>query len=153
MQMPKQFDMQEEKHKLSMANRPFFTGYTALENEIIRAKAYTAPEQFDFAHEHDFEWSEDDENWKKCEDQISGLSTDLTSDPWLPAHELPTFATFSRRNEVTSFSGPSLHLILEALDLPPKIFEPYADPIDDDYSRLKTVKYAPVAGWQGCGPH
>ena len=64
-EIPKLFDLPiEEKNKLSMANRPFFTGYTALGNEIT-AKAQDAREQFDFAHEHEFEWTEGDESWRK----------------------------------------------------------------------------------------
>jgi isopenicillin N synthase-like dioxygenase len=47
-----------------MENRPFFTGYTDLGKEIT-AKKNDGREQFDFAHEHSFEWKEGDENWKK----------------------------------------------------------------------------------------
>jgi len=64
-EIPKLFDLpSEEKKKLAMVNRPFFTGYTALGDEIT-AKRQDAREQFDFAHEHAFEWKEGDENWKK----------------------------------------------------------------------------------------
>jgi isopenicillin N synthase-like dioxygenase len=54
----------DEKMKLAMENKPYFTGYTALGNEIT-AKAKDGREQFDFAHEHDFDWTEGDLNWKK----------------------------------------------------------------------------------------
>jgi len=56
--------------------------------------------------------------------------------------------------EVTRLSRRFLHLVAEALDLPAMTFDCYADPIDDDHSRLKIVKYPPVHGFaQGCGPH
>jgi len=64
-QIPKLFDLPlDEKMKLAMENKPFFTGYTALGNEIT-AKAKDGREQFDFAHEHAFDWKEGDLNWKK----------------------------------------------------------------------------------------
>jgi len=57
-------------------------------------------------------------------------------------------------NQVTLLSRRFLHLVAQALDLPATEFDKYADPIDDDYSRLKIVKYPPVEGFsQGCGPH
>jgi isopenicillin N synthase-like dioxygenase len=57
-------------------------------------------------------------------------------------------------NQVTLLSRRFLHLVAEALDLPETEFDKYADPINDDYSRLKIVKYPPVRGFsQGCGPH
>jgi isopenicillin N synthase-like dioxygenase len=57
-------------------------------------------------------------------------------------------------NQVTLLSRRFLHLVAQALDLPATEFDKYADPIDDDYSRLKIVKYPPVKGFsQGCGPH
>ena len=64
-EIPKLFDLPiPEKQKLAMVNAPFFTGYTALGNEIT-AKAQDAREQFDFAHEHEFDWIEGDASWKK----------------------------------------------------------------------------------------
>ena len=57
-------------------------------------------------------------------------------------------------NEVTLLSRRFLHLVAEALDLPATMFDKYADPLNDDYSPLKIVKYPPVKGYaQGCGPH
>jgi len=57
-------------------------------------------------------------------------------------------------NHITSLSRRFLHLVSEALFLPPTTFDAYSDPLSDDYSRLKIVKYPPVHGYsQGCGPH
>ena len=57
-------------------------------------------------------------------------------------------------NNIPLLSHRFLHLIEEALDLPADTFDKYADPVDDDYSRLKIVKYPPTEEIsQGCGPH
>jgi isopenicillin N synthase-like dioxygenase len=80
----------------------------------------------------------------------------LTSDQWPPSELLPDFrpALEDYLNEITLLSRRFLHLVAEALDLPATTFDKYADPIDDDYSRIKIVKYPPVRGYsQGCGPH
>jgi isopenicillin N synthase-like dioxygenase len=56
-----------------MENRPFFTGYTDLGKEIT-AKKNDGREQFDFAHEHSFEWTEGDQNWKNMRGPSNHLS-------------------------------------------------------------------------------
>jgi len=143
--------------KLAMENKPFFTGYTALGNEIT-AEAKDAREQFDFAHEHTFDWKEGQQSWKK----MRGPSTSLTVvslsylDQWRPSQLLPEFRPVLEcyLKEVTLLSRRFLHLVAEALDLPATAFDEYAGPLDDDYSRLKIVKYPPVRGYtQDCGPH
>ncbi len=73
-QIPKLFDLPFlEKVRLAMENKPFFTGYTALGNEIT-ANAKDGREQFDFAHEHAFDWKEGDLNWKKMRGPSTSLS-------------------------------------------------------------------------------
>ena len=77
-------------------------------------------------------------------------------DQWPPVNLLPNFRHVMEKymDQVTKLSRHFLHLVAEALELPPNAFDQYADPIDDDYSRLKIVKYPPVRGFaQGCGPH
>jgi isopenicillin N synthase-like dioxygenase len=57
-------------------------------------------------------------------------------------------------NALTLLSRRFLHLVAESLDLPMEAFDQYSEPLDDDYSRLKIIKYPPVEGFaQGCGPH
>lgn len=77
-------------------------------------------------------------------------------DLWPSSDVLPDFrsALDNYLKEVTSLSRRFLHLVAEALELAETEFDKYADPEDDNYSRLKIVKYPPVEGFsQGCGPH
>src|SRR5271170_3224317 len=80
----------------------------------------------------------------------------LITDQWPPSQLLPEFrpAMETYLNDVTLLSCRFLHLVAEALDLPATMFDKYADALNDDYSRLKIVKYPPVRGYtQSCGPH
>ena len=80
----------------------------------------------------------------------------LITDQWPPSQLLPEFrpAMETYLNEVTLLSRRFLHLVAEALDLPATMFDKYADPLNDDYSSLKIVKYPPVRDYtQDCGPH
>jgi isopenicillin N synthase-like dioxygenase len=115
--------------KLAMENKPFFTGCTALGNEI-RAKAKDAREPFDFVHEHAFDWKKGDQNWRKmrrCVDQVQSSQSLSFIDQWPPSQLLPEFrpAMETYLNEVTLLSRRILHLAADGLDLPAAMFDKY----------------------------
>ncbi|QSS56914.1 oxidoreductase [Histoplasma capsulatum var. duboisii H88] len=146
--VPQLFSLPEAaKDEIALRNSPHFLGYSGVGAETTRGIA-DRREQVEFATELDVTY----EPGKLLYERLRGPNQ------W-PSH-LPTVKPIvqSYISHLTSLGERFLHLVAEALSLPPKTFLPFLS----DQHRLKLVRYPGTAtpaadpgetAIQGVGPH
>ncbi|OJD12795.1 hypothetical protein AJ78_06672 [Emergomyces pasteurianus Ep9510] len=141
--LPQLFSLPEAaKEEIALHNSPHFLGYSSVGAETTGGKA-DKREQVEFATELDVI----DTTEKPLYERLRGPNQ------W--PSQLPTLKPIvqSYTSELTSLGERFLHLVAEALSLPPSTFIPFLS----DQHRLKLVHYpgtsATSDGTQGVGPH
>ncbi|KAF2635943.1 2OG-Fe(II) oxygenase [Massarina eburnea CBS 473.64] len=139
--LPQLFSLSDEaKEQVSLERSPHFLGYSGTGAETTAGKT-DKREQFEFATELSNEWTEG----QPLADRLKG-----------PNQWPDTYPEIRKIVEnylacLTALSESFLHLVAEALSLPPTTFPPFLS----DQHRLKLVHYpaSDAIEGQGVGPH